>query len=200
MRSQPHRGPEAAREGDPRGHPQRRLAGLDGRGLPRDAGRQALSALQHPLLHLALRLALGGFFLYAGLPKIADPASFARIVYQWQITPPVPSNLVAVTLPWVEVIAGALLIAGAWKREAAAVIAVLLVVFLVAAGSVMARGIDVENCGCTSVAKADERSWTSGVGWFLVTRNLVMLAGALVLVLVPARAEAPAGAALPAAR
>ncbi len=173
---------------------------MDGRGLPRDPGSQALSALQHPLLHLALRLALGGFFLYAGLPKIADPAEFARIVYQWQITPPVPSNLLAVTLPWVEVIAGALLVAGLWKREAAAVIAVLLVVFLVAAGSVIARGIDVENCGCTSVANAGEPRWTSGVGWFLVTRNLLMLAGALVLVTVPPRTEAPVAAPVPAAR
>ncbi len=102
-----------------------------------------------------------------------------------------PSNLVAVTLPWVEVIAGALLIAGAWKREAAAVVAALLVVFLLAAASVMARGIDVENCGCTSVAQAEERSFTSGVGWFLVTRNLLMLAGALVLVGVSPRAAAP---------
>ena len=155
---------------------------MDGCRLPGDPGEQALSVLRHPSLHLALRLVLGGFFLYAGLPKIADPPAFARIVYQWQITPPVPSNLVAVTLPWVEVIAGALLIAGAWKREAAAVIAILLVVFLAAAGSVIARGIDVENCGCTSVAHAEERSFTSGVGWFLVTRNLLMLAGSLVLV------------------
>jgi len=166
-------------------------------------GRQALSLpdspfLRHPVLHLALRLFLGGFFLYAAIPKILDPAAFARVVYQWQVTPPVPSNVVAVVLPWVEAIAGLLLIAGVWKREAAAMIAVLLVVFLLAAGSVIARGIDVENCGCTSVAAHTETSWTSGVGWFLVTRNLLMLAGALVVALVPARAAAsavPVGAA-----
>jgi uncharacterized membrane protein YkgB len=115
-------------------------------------------------------------------------------VYQWHVTPPVPSNLVAVVLPWVEAIAGLLLIAGVWKREAAATIALLLVVFLLAAGSVIARGIDVENCGCTSVAAHAEKSWTSGVGWFLVTRNLLMLAGALVLALVAPR---PAASALP---
>jgi uncharacterized membrane protein YkgB len=107
---------------------------------------------------------------------------------------------VAVVLPWVEAIAGLLLIAGIWKREAAATIAVLLVVFLLAAGSVIARGIDVENCGCTSVAAHTEKSWTSGVGWFLVTRNLLMLAGALVLAFViprPAAAAIPVSAAAP---
>ncbi len=107
-------------------------------------------------------------------------------MYQWQVAGPVPSNLVAVTLPWVELLAGALLVAGVWRREAALVIALLLVVFLAAAGSVLARGIDVENCGCTSLAKSEPASgwppaWTRGVGWFLVTRNVVLLGVALVL-------------------
>ena len=101
-----------------------------------------MKALLHsPRLHLLLRLLLGGYFVYASLDKIADPAAFAKIVYQWQVSGPVPSNLVAVTLPWVEILAGLLLIAGVWRREAALVIALLLVVFLAAAGSVLARGI-----------------------------------------------------------
>jgi putative oxidoreductase len=133
------------------------------------------------LVPLAIRLVLGGFFLYASLDKIASPAGFARIVYQWQVVGPVPANLVAVVLPWVEALAGILLIVGPWKREAAAVIALMLVVFLVAAGSVMARGIDVENCGCVSTARTEERAWWKGVGWFLVARNLVLLGGAVVL-------------------
>jgi putative oxidoreductase len=171
---------------------------VERRGLPGHDGSEALTRLQdspllqHPALHLLLRLFLGGFFLYAAVPKILDPAAFARVVYQWQITPPVPSNVVAVVLPWVEGIAGVLLIAGIWKREAAATIAVLLVVFLLAASSVIWRGIDVENCGCTSVAAHAEKSWTTGVGWFLVTRNLLMLAGALVLAWVTPRAAAAA--------
>jgi uncharacterized membrane protein YphA (DoxX/SURF4 family) len=131
-------------------------------------------------------------FVYASLDKIADPAGFARIVYQWQTAGPIPSNLVAVILPWIELLAGLLLIAGVWKREAAAVVAVLLVVFIVAAVGVLVRGIDVDNCGCTSVAAASTApawppDWMRGVGWFLITRNLVLLAGALVLVFVEPR-------------
>ena len=145
--------------------------------------------MSNPWLHLALRFGLGGFFLYASLDKIAAPSAFARIVYQWQVVGPVPANLVAVILPWVEALAGLLLVAGLWKREAAAVIAMLLVVFIVAAGSVMARGIDVENCGCVSTAKAEEPSWFKGVGWFLIARNLVLLGAAVVLI----RSPAPTG-------
>ncbi len=136
---------------------------------------------------LVLRLLLGGFFVYASLDKIWSPAAFARVVYQWQASGPLLSNLVAVTLPWVELLAGTLLVLGVWKRESALVIALLLCVFLVAAGSVLARGIDVENCGCTSLAKSEATTsgwpppWARGVGWFLVTRDLVMLGAALVL-------------------
>jgi len=153
--------------------------------------------LRHPRLHLLLRLLLGAVFVYASVDKIASPAAFAKIVYQWQVIGPVPSNLVAVTLPWIEIVAGLLLIAGVWKRESSLVIALLLVVFIVAAVSVMARGIDVENCGCVSVAKAEAPSgwppaWMKGVGWFLVSRNLALLAASLVLVLVtPGRQGSP---------
>jgi uncharacterized membrane protein YphA (DoxX/SURF4 family) len=145
-----------------------------------------------PRVQLAIRLLLGGFFVYASLDKIAHPAAFAKAVYQWQVAGPVPSNLVAVTLPWVELVAGALLVLGAWRREASLVIATLLVVFLVAAASVMARGIDVLNCGCVSVTASAVPSawppaWMKGVGWFLVARNLLMLAAAMAIVLVPQR-------------
>jgi uncharacterized membrane protein YphA (DoxX/SURF4 family) len=149
-------------------------------------------------LHLALRLFLGAFFVYASIDKIWSPAAFARIVYQWQVVGPVPSNLVAVTLPWVELLAGLLLIAGVSRRESALVVALLLVVFLVAGGSVMARGIDVQNCGCVSVARAGAPSawppaWMKGVGWFLVGRNLVLLCAAVVLVTVtPVPSGSPA--------
>lgn len=140
---------------------------------------------------LALRVLLGGYFVYASLDKIAHPAAFAKAVYQWQAAGPVLSNLVAVTLPWVELLAGTLLVLGVWRKAAALVIALLLAVFLIAAASVMARGIDIENCGCTSLAAepapdAWPPPWARGVGWFLVTRNLLLLAVALWL----ARVEA----------
>jgi uncharacterized membrane protein YphA (DoxX/SURF4 family) len=141
---------------------------------------------------------LGGFFLYASLDKIADPPAFARIVYQWQVLSPVPANLLAVVLPWLEALAGILLLSGVWKRESALVIALLLVIFIGAAGSVMARGIDVENCGCTSVKAKAEAGFFRGVGWFLVLRNSVLLASSLVLLAVPLASATPRTSAAPA--
>jgi len=155
------------------------------------------SLLLSPRLQLVLRLLLGAYFVYASLDKIADPAAFAKVVYQWQVLAPVPANGLAVTLPWVELLAGGLLILGVWREEAALVIALLLLVFLLAAGSVVARGIDVENCGCTSLAKTEPAgpwppAWTKGVGWYLITRDLVMLGAALLLAgLLPTGARHP---------
>jgi len=151
---------------------------------------------RHPRVELALRLLLGALFVYASLDKIWNPAAFAKIVYQWQVVGPLPSNLVAVTLPWVELFAGLLLVLGVWRRESALVTALLLVVFLVAAASVIARGIDVENCGCVSVAKAEATAswlpaWTKGVGWFLVSRNLVLLGAALAIAGAPTGRPSP---------
>ena len=149
-----------------------------------------MTFLRSPRVLLVLRLLLGAYFVYASLDKIASPAAFARIVYQWQVAGPVPSNLVAVTLPWVELLAGTLLVLGVWRREAALVIALLLAVFLGAATSVLARGIDVLNCGCTSLAKeATDASWpppwARGVGWFLMTRNSLLLGAALLIAATP---------------
>ena len=154
-----------------------------------------MSALRHPRAILVYRLVLAAMFLYACHDKILAPAAFAKIVYQWQVGGPVFSNLVAVVLPWVELILGLLLLVGAWTREAGLVVGGLLLSFNLAAVSVIARGIDVENCGCTSVkASATERSPFRGVGWFLLARNTVLLLAALAVALPrPHESESPSG-------
>jgi uncharacterized membrane protein YphA (DoxX/SURF4 family) len=139
-------------------------------------------------LQIALALALGALFVYASVDKIRDPRAFARIVYHYQVVGPsarlgfVPANAVAVALPWVEAVTGTLLIVGLWRREAALVAAVLLTVFLAAAGSALARGIDIENCGCFTVGGEGRRA-----GWGLLAADAAMLAAALVIVAVPSR-------------
>src|SRR5262249_9274658 len=149
LRGQPHRGPQAEGEGHSGGDPPRRLAGLAGSRLPRAQGEAAVKALSHPVLQRLLGLALGAAFLYASLDKIAHPVDFARIVYPSQVIgpsqqiPPLVPNLFAVVLPWVEAVLGLLLLVGFWRREAALGTAVLLVVFLLAVGSAVYRGIDV---------------------------------------------------------
>jgi len=139
-------------------------------------------------LSLILAVALGAIFVYASVEKIADPRAFARIVYHYQAIGPsarlgfAPANAVAVMLPWIEALTGTLLIVGLWRREAAVVSALLLVAFLAAAGSALARGIDVENCGCFTVGGEGRRA-----GWRLLAEDSAMLAAALFVLAAPAR-------------
>ncbi len=120
--------------------------------------------VRDPRLQWALALALGGVFLYASADKILHPAEFARIVYHFHVIgpsqriPPLVPNLFSIALPWVEAIAGLALVGGIWRREAAALVAVMLTAFLIAIGSAMARGIDIEKCGCFSVTGEGTRA------------------------------------------
>jgi uncharacterized membrane protein YphA (DoxX/SURF4 family) len=154
-----------------------------------------VSLLRRPALHWALGLLLGATFLYAAYDKILHPADFARIVYHYQVIgpsqslPPLLPNLFAVTLPWLEVALGACLVGGIWRREAGALSALLLLVFVAAVASALARGIDIQNCGCFSVTAEGRRA-----GVQLILGDLALLAGALVLAIGPSAEAAPAPA------
>jgi uncharacterized membrane protein YphA (DoxX/SURF4 family) len=155
--------------------------------------------LRHPAVHWALALVVGGVFLYACWDKILEPRKFAGIIYQYQVIGPsarlgfLPANLLAVTLPWLELVVGLLLVTGLWRREAAAVAGGLLVVFLAAIGIATAQGVDVANCGCFSVAEHGRTP-----GWVLVVQDLALLAACGVLAFLPARARERVASAEPA--
>jgi uncharacterized membrane protein YphA (DoxX/SURF4 family) len=145
-----------------------------------------LSLLRRRAVQWGVAIVLGAVFVYASLDKIAHPAEFARIVYHYRILGPSQSigpwlpNLLAVTLPWIEIVAGVLLIAGLWRREAAGVVGVLLLVFIGAVSWALLHGIDIEHCGCFTVSGVGRRA-----GINLLLEDLAMLAGALVLCIGP---------------
>jgi uncharacterized membrane protein YphA (DoxX/SURF4 family) len=151
-------------------------------------------------VHWLLALVVGGVFLYACWDKILEPRKFAGIVYRYQVIGPsaalgfLPANLLAVTLPWVELVVGLVLIGGFWRREAATVAGAMLVMFLAAVGIATAQGIDLQNCGCFSVDEHGGR----GAGWILVVGDLALLAACAVLAFVPVRRTDPAPAGAPA--
>jgi uncharacterized membrane protein YphA (DoxX/SURF4 family) len=143
-----------------------------------------VSALRNPAVQLVLRLALGLVFVYASLAKIADPRAFARIVYHYQIIgpsasiPPAVPNAFAVALPFVEALSGVLLVIGVLRREAAALLGLLLVVFLLAVSSALYRGIDIENCGCFSLTGKGREA---GAKLLLEDLGLLAIAAAVVV-------------------
>lgn len=118
-------------------------------------------------------------FVVAALPKIADPPAFAHMIYNYRMLPGGLVNALALVLPWVELLAGLALILGVWKKEAAVVAAVLLIVFIVAIGFNLARGHAVD-CGCFDVSSAGKsrEELLSEMKWVLLRDvGLLLLAG-----------------------
>ena len=109
---------------------------------------------------LLFRVVLGVTFIYASLDKIAHPDQFARIVYNYKILPGFLINIFAVTLPWVELVAGLFLVFGIFTESASLIISFLLVVFIVAISINLFRGIDL-NCGCFSTDPAGKKEGAS---------------------------------------
>ncbi len=71
----------------------------------------------------------------------------------YHVPPRELANFVAITLPWIELLAGGLLVCGIWKQASAVVITALMIVFLAAIGWALAHGYDVR-CGCFGTVDA----------------------------------------------
>jgi len=99
---------------------------------------------------LICRIVLGGIFIYASLDKIAHPAEFAKAIGNYHILPFGLENLLALTLPWLELLAGVALITGVMIDGAAIMVIIMNIIFIFAISQALARGISIE-CGCFSV-------------------------------------------------
>jgi len=105
------------------------------------------STVKASRINWLLRFILGGAFVLAGALKIANPAQFAIDVTNYRLLPPELVNLVAIILPWIELVAGLFVLAGIWLRAGAFILTSLTVMFLFVILSALARGLNIE-CGC----------------------------------------------------
>lgn len=124
--------------------------------------------LDNSYLNLIFRLFLGGFFIVAGIAKIADPAHFAKEIINYNLTPLSLVNIIALFLPWLELIVGVLLAFGIKIKTNSIIIGVLLLIFILMVFSAMARGLNI-SCGC--FGKASEQK----TGWGKVFENLGLM-------------------------
>jgi uncharacterized membrane protein YphA (DoxX/SURF4 family) len=107
--------------------------------------------LTHPWLTIRVQIALGAIFVIAALPKIADPPSFAHMIYNYRLVPSSMINISALAMPWVELLAGLALILGVLKTAARNVVAIMLAVFIIAISINLFRDNAID-CGCFNVA------------------------------------------------
>lgn len=125
-------------------------------------------------LALVVRLVVGGIFLYAGLVKLRDPVAFAGSISAYRILPYFANFVLAAVLPWLEIICGALLVAGMRFRGATAVLLLLNFLFIGALVSVLVRGLDID-CGCFRQGGGATSPWVA------LGRDILLM-GALLLV------------------
>jgi len=116
--------------------------------------KRGASWLTHPITAFVLRIVLGCVFIYASLDKIRHPDLFAEAVYNYQLLPEVGVNLVAICLPWLELLSGSLLVLGLWVQGSILILSGLMMVFIGALGINLARGLDV-HCGCFITQSTD---------------------------------------------
>lgn len=126
-----------------------------------------MNRAQRIVYHLC-RLLLGGSFVYAGYLKASDVHAFAGAVAAYQLLPYSLNYLVAATLPWLELLAGGLLLANRHVRASALVLTGLTSLFVAILISAIVRGLEID-CGC--FAAADPTT-----PWEALLRDLVILA------------------------
>ena len=122
------------------------------------------------------RLVIGIMMIYASWYKIIDPGLFAKSIWYYHMVPGSLINLMALTLPWLELVVGVAVIAGFWYRGAIWWANVLLVVFIIALASTIARGLDID-CGCFKAGKS-----ATGPAWESLIFDIVAMVFSLQLI------------------
>ncbi len=109
--------------------------------------------LASPIVEFIIRWFVGCIFIYASFHKITDPALFAKIIYGYGLFPHTTINLIAITLPFIELITGICLILGIWPRATTLIAGGMLACFIIAISINLIRGHEFD-CGCFSAANS----------------------------------------------
>ena len=122
-----------------------RVAGPSG-GMQGILNMKFIRSLNLPLI---FRVILGIIFIYASYSKILDPAAFSKNIHNFHITDNFVwvENLVALILPWLELIVGIFLIFGVFLEGTTSITIGLYIFFIIILSQAVFRGIDV-HCGC----------------------------------------------------
>jgi putative oxidoreductase len=114
------------------------------------------------------RWLVAAVFLAAAISKVIDLTDFSNRVVLHSGLPYMPALIVAAVLPWLELTCGLCLALGVATREAAVLVALMLVAFLVYS----LFHLHEDNCQCflfpSALAPLNQ-------GWWPLARNLLLL-------------------------
>ncbi len=136
-----------------------------------------------PWLGLGLRCFIGGYFVFAAVPKIIEPLAFATSISHYGLLPVWLVNGYALVVPWMELLVGLFLVVGFRTRLSAAFVHVMLVMFTFAVTYAVIAGLKID-CGCFGASGGEE------VSWMKVAKNLGLIAMSTYLWIFPSTALA----------
>jgi putative oxidoreductase len=116
------------------------------------------SVLSNKYLLFCSRLCLGLVFIIASIEKIAIPEIFATNIEAYQILPVFIINIIALIIPWLELLCGIFLISGFYLRSSSLIVSALLVAFIFLLSWAIFHGLHID-CGCFGVRGGSEVSW-----------------------------------------
>ena len=103
------------------------------------------------LIHY-FRFIVGCIFVYASLDKIVDPLKFANGISSYEFSSLIGlsflDNMLALSLPFLEIILGICLIFGIFINETINIIIMLLLFFIIMLSQAYFRGIILSDCAC----------------------------------------------------
>jgi hypothetical protein len=121
-------------------------------------------------LALIIRVALGCLFVWSSLPKVFLPHHFLGDVYAYRLAGPVLGMIVAMVLPWCELLTGICLLGGLFLGGALVACMGMALTFLVAVSWALHQGLNI-SCGCFGA------SASVPIGFGTLVRIIAILVG-----------------------
>jgi len=123
------------------------------------------------------RIVIGVILIYAGVNKSSNPNEFASAIDNYHLLPFGSENLVAIIMPWIEILAGIGLILGIYVNGSALIAFVMFGIFIIAIASALVRGYNIE-CGCgikagdmVGIDKILENTVYFALAWLILKRK-----------------------------
>ncbi len=128
----------------------------------------------YDLLAVIARAIIGIVFIFAAVGKIHEPMAFLVEIHNYDMLPGFIERIAALWLPWIELLAGIMLLVGYRLKANAALIGIMLTIFTIGVAMAWGRGLDI-NCGCFGDAVQQK------VGLAKILENTAMILGSLFL-------------------
>lgn len=114
------------------------------------------------------RIYLALVLIISGLDKINNLTVFADSIANYKILPVQFINILAIIIPWIEVVVGGLLLLGIYIKENSVISFSVLLIFTLAVLSAVIRNLDID-CGCQGTFNGQK------VGIIKILENLLLL-------------------------